>query len=136
MTISLGRAAGLLAFAFPAIFWEDTELGFRRMEAAGVEVPSTSHQGPTCQMRDPHSEPALPRGSKRQPQPASLNLGAAAPFWCPRARLFCSHHWASQSLSFSFGNGGAGNKDEVTNEGEFCLCGRVIIFHLPTELVS
>lgn len=91
MTISLGGAAGLLGFAFPAIFWEDTELGFSRMEATGVEVPSTSQQGPMCQMRVPHSEPgargsALPRGSKRRPQPASLSLGAAAPFLVPEGQ--------------------------------------------------
>lgn len=51
MTMSLGRAAGLLAFAFPAIFWEDTELSFSRLEGALHFTP-----GATCCRRDPHCE--------------------------------------------------------------------------------
>lgn len=75
MTISLGGGAGLLAFAFPAIFWEDTELGFSRMEATGVEVRSTSQQGPMCQMRDPHSEP----GAGAHLSPEAPNAGHSLP---------------------------------------------------------
>ena len=43
---------GLLAFALPAIFWEETELSFSRMEAAGCEMPSASHRGPMCHVSD------------------------------------------------------------------------------------
>lgn len=43
---------GLLDFALPAIFWEETELSSSRREAVGFEVPSASHPGPLCHMRN------------------------------------------------------------------------------------
>lgn len=72
---SLRRAGGPLAPAFPVIFWEDTELSFRGMKVTGFEVPSASHQGPSCPMGEPLSEPgqalSLPRRSTRPTLPRS-----------------------------------------------------------------
>ena len=70
----MGVPEGLLAFALPAIFWEETELSFSRMEAAGCETPSASHWGPMCHVSDLSGVraavgvSAFPTGPSCQPQ--------------------------------------------------------------------
>lgn len=89
MIVSLGRAGGPPGFAFPVIFWKDTELSFSRMKVTGFEVPSTSHQGPMRQMSEPCSEPGTGALLSPQAPDASYGLGepgAAAPSPVPEGQ--------------------------------------------------
>lgn len=116
----MGVPEGLLAFALPAIFWEETELSSNRREVAGFEVPSASHPGPLCHTSDLDS--TLGAGARLHTSaPAAWPSWGTVGFPGPRG-LLCKEGCREGGGSHEW--------------GEPCLPVRVIAFHLPTVFVS